>query len=219
MGLLTEILCKNSYQGTPINERFVFIAACNPYRLLTSKRKMDEILLHKKANKNMLVYSVNPLPHSLLNFVLYFGKLKPDDEKEYIKSMVKSTMNSYSVDYNKNEKEFDELIKIQTDCVYIAQNYLKNNNDSSIVSLREVNRFLTLFKFFENFIQERNKKDTSISNMEFKLIKDSIGIFYEKKSKFFYHKAAVNLSLFLCYYLRLPDKEMRKGLEKKDERL
>ena len=159
MGLLSEILCNHSYRGTKINKRFIFIAACNPYRLLTKERKMDEILLHKRKNKNMLVYSVNPLPHSLLNFVLYFGRLKPLDEKEYIKSLVISTMELYSDYYKNNKKEFDDLIFIQTECIFVAQNYLKKKNDVSIVSLREVNRFLTFFKFFENFIQKRNKED------------------------------------------------------------
>ena len=76
MGLLSEILCNNSYRGKSIPERFIFLAACNPYRTFTGIRKIDEILFHKKENKNMLVYSVNPLPHSLLNYVLYFGTLK-----------------------------------------------------------------------------------------------------------------------------------------------
>ena len=213
MGLLSEILCKNSYRGIPINERFVFIAACNPYRLLTQKRKMDEILLHKRKNKNMLVYSVNPLPHSLLNFVLYFGRLKPEDEKEYIKSMVRSTMELYVNDYKNNLNDYNDLINIQTECISIAQNYLKKENDVSIVSLREVNRFLILFKFFEDFIQKRNERDPNFN--EFSLLQSEIITFYKNKSKFFYHRVAVNLSLFLCYYLRLPDKNSRKCLEEK----
>ena len=212
MGLLSEILCNHSYRGTKINKRFIFIAACNPYRLLTKERKMDEILLHKRKNKNMLVYSVNPLPHSLLNFVLYFGRLKPLDEKEYIKSMVISTMELYSDYYKNNKKEFDDLIFIQTECIFVAQNYLKKKNDVSIVSLREVNRFLTFFKFFENFIQKRNKEDPDFN--EYKLLNDEIVEYYKNKTIFFYHKVAVILSLFLCYYLRLPDKESRQGLEK-----
>ena len=35
-----------------------------------------------------MVYSVNPLPHSLLNFVFNFGVLKESDEKKYIESMI-----------------------------------------------------------------------------------------------------------------------------------
>jgi len=35
-----------------------------------------------------LVYNVNPLPHSLLNFVFDFGNLSSEDEERYIISMV-----------------------------------------------------------------------------------------------------------------------------------
>ena len=217
MGLLSEILCNNSYRGKSIPERFIFLAACNPYRTFTGIRKIDEILFHKKENKNMLVYSVNPLPHSLLNYVLYFGTLKDEDEKEYIKSMVKVSMLPYKEEF-KNQQEYNELIKIQTECISIAQNFLKKEKDISIVSLREVNRYLIFFKFFEKFIQERNKNDPLFLNNEFRIIfeeKDEIANFYKDSSKFFLHKAAINLSLFICYYLRLPDKERRKQLEKK----
>ena len=211
MGLLSEILCKNSYRGITIDkdERFIFIAACNPYRLLTHKRKMDEILLHKKENKNMLVYSVNPLPDNLLNFVLYFGELREEDEKKYIESMVETTIKLY-----KNEKNKEELNKIKeecVECVNISQNFLKKENDVSIVSLREVNRFLELFKFFFKFLKERNEY---FKNIKIKTEYDkNIISFYKNEKDIFYYKAAVNLSLFLCYYLRLPDKKTRKKLE------
>ena len=134
--------------------------------------------------------------------------------------MVKSTMESYHDYYKNNKKEFDILINMQTECIYLAQNYLKKNNDVSIVSLREVNRFLELFKFFEKYIRERNQKDPYFNSDDFRLLSDSIDIdtFYKNKNNFFIHKAAVNLSLFLCYYLRLPDKTTRKGLEKQLEK-
>ena len=41
---------------------------------------------HKKKN---LVYTVNPLPLSLLNFVFNFGSLKEIDELKYIESIAK----------------------------------------------------------------------------------------------------------------------------------
>ena len=47
----------------------------------------------KKKNKlNNLVYTVNPLPHSLLNFIFDFGSLQPEDEKKYIKNTVVSIL-------------------------------------------------------------------------------------------------------------------------------
>ena len=89
MGLISELMCKHSYQGTRIKYNIVFIAACNPYRMgketkegqiglsadqaYKEKEKINEKerkdLENKIKNSNKLVYTVNPLPHSLLNFV------------------------------------------------------------------------------------------------------------------------------------------------------
>ena len=218
LGLLSEILCNHSYRGKPINENFVFISACNPYRLLLKERKIDAILFHKNAKKHKLVYSVNPLPQSLLNFVFNFGNLKLEDEKKYIESMASQTTKSFFKNYesDSNEKELcDELIKMEIDCISTAQNFVKENNDVSVVSLREVNRFLIFFKFFVGFIQNRNLNDENFNGEEFTLIRDEIVDLYKNKSKKFYLESAINLSLFICYYLRLPDKESRHQLEQK----
>ena len=219
MGLLSEILCNNTYRGNPINKRFVFIAACNPYRILLKERKMDAILIHKKAKKNKLVYSVNPLPHSLLNFVFNFGNLKKKDEEKYIESMAKNVTKLYFENHeiNNEEKFFcDQLIKLQIECISIAQNFVKENNDVSVVSLREVNRFLIFFKFFVKFINNRNKNDDDFNgnNIQYSE-KEIVTIYKNNKNNIFVYESAINLSLFICYYLRLPDKETRKQLEEK----
>ena len=102
-----------------------------------------------------MVYSVNPLPHSLLNLVFNFGNLKINDEKNYIESMTKENIISLFPNYDNNindKKICNELIDIIIDTVNLAQNFMKDNNDVSIVSLREVNRFLLFFKFFIKFI-------------------------------------------------------------------
>ena len=216
MGLLTEILCKHTCRGNPIDKRFVFIAACNPYRLLIKERKIDSILFHKNAQKKKLVYSVNPLPHSLLNFVFNFGNLKINDEKKYIESMTKENIISLFPNYvnNINDKKVcNELIDIIIDTVSLAQKFMKDNNDVSIVSLREVNRFLLFFQFFIKFILKRNQKDEIFNGDNYKLIEDDIVKFYKNQTDIFYYKCSVNLSLFICYYLRLPDKETRQNFE------
>ena len=218
LGLLSEILCNHSCRGKPINEQFIFLAACNPYRCLLKERKMDAILFHKNAKKNKLVYSVNPLPHSLLNYVFNFGNLKTEDEKKYIESMANQTTKSFFMNYetDNNEKILcDQIIKKQIDCISIAQNFVKENNDVSLVSLREVNRFLIFFKFFVDFIQKRNQDDENFNGEGFFLFQDDIVALYKNKSKIFYLEAAINLSLFICYYLRLPDMESRMQLEEK----
>jgi len=45
--------------------------------------------MKETSNKlNNLVYTVNPLPHALLNFVFDFASLQPKDEKKYITNTI-----------------------------------------------------------------------------------------------------------------------------------
>jgi Ni2+-binding GTPase involved in maturation of urease and hydrogenase len=90
MGLVTELMTKRTMLGKPLKENVIVVAACNPYQKIDSKiiTKADTGLVQKKEHTvRILVYNVNPLPHSLLNFVLNFGSLKPADEKKYIECM------------------------------------------------------------------------------------------------------------------------------------
>ena len=136
MGLISELMCKRSYQGKAISKNIVFIAACNPYR--QAKKINDEEIglninlafkelekisakdrkkLEKENNRTKLVYTVNPLPYSLLNYVFNFGSLKEEDEHKYIENMLEKPFNDIYLnnDYKdeikikKNEvKEKDE---------------------------------------------------------------------------------------------------------------
>ena len=95
IGLLNEIICKHSYNGIKIDENIVFIAACNPYR--KAKEQINGLIYPGSKHKT-LVYTVNPLPFSLLNFVFNFGSLTKEDEEKYIKSILEETMNKYFID-------------------------------------------------------------------------------------------------------------------------
>ena len=104
MELISEIMCKHSYKGNPLPLNIAFIAACNPYRE-ARKDPMKKIELNvketnkglkdlnqkekekiKESTNNSLVYTVNPLPNSLLYFVLDFGNLTKEDEKDILKA-------------------------------------------------------------------------------------------------------------------------------------
>ena len=214
MGLLSEILCQHTIRGESLDERLVFIAACNPYRLLSKANKVESVLYHKNAKKKKLVYSVNPLPHSLLNFVFNFGALKEADEKKYIESMIKDPTIEIMKIYNKNnlieENDYEKLMHFQVELINFCQKLMKEKNDVSIVSLREVNRFIIFFKFFVKFIIERNhyENDENIIRNE----KDIIS-YYNNRTQYEIYECAINLSIYICYYLRLPDKNSRKDLE------
>ena len=213
MGLLSEILCEHSIRGKKIEERYAFIAACNPYRLMSKENKIESVLYHKNAKKKKLVYSVNPLPHSLLNFVFNFGALKDKDEKKYIESMIKEPteflFKNDNNDLNINE-ECQKLKEFQIEIISLCQIFMKEKNDVSVVSLREVNRFIIFFKFFVQFIINRNNDIKNNINYEEEIIS-----YYRGKRKYDIYICAINLAIYICYYLRLPDKTTRIELENK----
>ena len=37
LGLITEILCNHSYLGKKLNDNYVFLCACNPYKIIKKK--------------------------------------------------------------------------------------------------------------------------------------------------------------------------------------
>ena len=208
MGLITEIMCKNTLYGKPLDDRYVFIAACNPYRVYKKGNLLLNVLYKKNQKEKSLVYTVNPLPMSLMNFVFNFGSLKKDDESAYIKNMVERIVDKF-FEGKKNDKDKNKLIKIETECVTLCQNFVKENNDVSIVSLREVNRFNIFFEFFINYFLERKHYKKNIQNdIEIREIYD----FYSKKTDIEIFYFALNISLYICYYLRLPDKQSREKL-------
>ncbi len=50
MGLISEMMCKHSLNGIPIYNNVTFIAACNPYRILSKERNYTG-LVSKKEKK------------------------------------------------------------------------------------------------------------------------------------------------------------------------
>jgi len=91
-----------------------------------------------------------------------------------------------------------------------AQNYLREFNDKSIVSLRDIRRFNIFYEFFYKYLNDKIR----IINEE-NLIKDEESEFYLKLDEYSKQVYSINLSIFICYYLRIIDKEKRKILVEK----
>ena len=193
LGLITEIMCNHTCLGKKINENFVFLGACNPYRILTKKMKESGLVYYnmKESNKlNNLVYTVNPLPHALLNFVFDFASLQRIDEIKYISNTIESILSRIkkngllnNLDENKKKILHKEIV----DSISICHDFIREKYDKSSVSMREIRRFGIFFEYFIKY---------------FKHIED----IYKKM------KASLNLTLYLCYYLRINDKDYRKEL-------
>ena len=232
MGLISELLCKHSYLGYPLPSNVVFIAACNPYRQIQKnvnekkigldiiQAKKEQKLLNeldieniKKQKNNNLVYSVNPLPHSLLNFVFDFGNLNSKDEENYIKCIINESIEKiykiYKPQKEINSNEILEKLKqLASEMIIEAQNFIREFNDKSSVSLREIRRFNIFYEFFCDYLKRRKEiikqtqNETTSNEAKFYIYLDNYNL----------QVYSINLSIFICYYLRIIDKNKRKEL-------
>ena len=193
MDLLSEIICKHSCQGKVLPDNIVFIGAVNPYRKAKQKRvglKINNNNDNDKFTESDLVYTVNPMPHSLLNFVFDFGSLNPEDEKKYIENMVKNVI-------------FDmKLSSLATDLIISAQNFIREKNGNSSVSLREIRRFIIFYQFFLDYLKIR--KEIIIKEI---LDEKENEIKYSEFKDFEIELYSINLAIYLGYFLRLNDIE------------
>ena len=194
LGLITEIMCNHTYLGKKINDNFVFLGACNPYRILTKTMRESGLVyynLTEKSKLNNLVYTVNPLPHALLNFVFDFASLQEKDENKYINNTILSIVSKIEREgliKNINQNELKRLTNEMIESISICHKFIREKYDKSSVSLREIRRFGIFFEYFIKYFNETAPRRV---------------------------KYSINMTLYLCYYLRLNDKTYRKELAEK----
>lgn len=85
------------------NRIIVFIAGCNPYRSIKNEVIANGLIMNANDEVMNLLYNVNPLPFSLLNYVFNFGSLKKEDEKKYISSMIDQPFKSFHSNLTQEE--------------------------------------------------------------------------------------------------------------------
>ena len=239
MGLICEMMTKNSCQGRRLPDNIVFIGACNPYRRVQKTQEEPNGLKTEGTKERKVVFTVNPLPHSLLNFVFNFGNLTEEDEKSYIRNMIVSPIESFywkEIEDKKEKKEkevkeakdvedeikksrnienylskevFEECSKLKeiaSSSIIEAQKFVREKNDVSSVSLREIRRFSIFYDFFVKYL--RNKKALFIK-MDQENENFEIDRFYKNLTDNEIYIFSINLSVYTCYYLRLTKKEFR----------
>ena len=197
MGLLSEIMCKRTMLGKPLPENLVFLGAANPYLKMTKQMINSGLTYYtdKISKSNLLVYTVNPMPHTLMNFIFNFSSLNENEEREYIKSMIQQNIfKHYS---NKADEECKKLINITLDSICYCHKFMRENYGVASVSLREIRRFNIFFDFFVDYL-----KNKSIYKNNYQKTYDLL-------------LSTLNLTLFLCYYLRIAEKNIRQELNNK----
>ena len=142
--LLTEIFMNRTYNGEKINDNIRLIGECNPYR----KRKTEIEILglcldddNDTDTDNKLEYLVQPLPQSLLYYVFNFGSINEEDEKKYIYYIIEKLFTS-------EEKKLHEITR---EAIFECHKYLRVILGPSIISLREISRFIKLVIFFQKY--------------------------------------------------------------------
>ena len=206
LSLLTEIFVNKTFNRKPLNKKIRLIGACNPYRKRKQEIETCGYGREKEEKNNVdLVYLVQPLPQSLLNFLFSFGALNPEDEKKYIYSIIEKL-------FEKGEEKLHEATK---EVIFNCHKYLRDTFDTSVVSLREINRFVKIVEFFKKYFsikrkcedneEDNNIKDDKEKSREQDTKKDNM----EKFDKII----SIICSVYLCYYIRLIDENKRTQLD------
>uniref|UniRef100_UPI00193A976F E3 ubiquitin-protein ligase rnf213-alpha-like n=1 Tax=Styela clava TaxID=7725 RepID=UPI00193A976F len=131
------------------------VAACNPYKKLTddSIKNLNQAGLGynvQNAQEHLgsipmryLVYRVVPIPPSMQPFIWDFGQLQGEEEKKYINQLV------MKLDKDLPEALQDSFLTKMTEVLYLIQAYMRKQMDEcKYVSLRDVERCMTAYKWF-----------------------------------------------------------------------
>ena len=200
LDLISEMMCKHTYQGKLLPSNIVFIGVYNTYRYNTK-------------NIKPLKYNINPLPLSLLNFVFDFGNLTLQDEKYYIAYIIKDIMEKYFDEYKENnnssEGDFKKIYNLAKDMIVASHEFIRKENDKTSVSLSDIKRFKIFYEFFFNYLKK--KKDIDYYNIEYKeqIFEDNPNYYSKLKFKDIQIYSII-LSIFVCYYLCIPENKKRE---------
>jgi len=122
-----------------------------------------------------------------MNFVFYFQDLSKETTKKYIEKMISKLIGINDVNF-----------KVILELIFESHFFIKDNSDISSVSLREINRFGKIYNFFLKYLKERSIQDNDF-NLSEKEIKEE----------------SIILSLYFCYYLKLPTTTLKDDYLKK----
>ena len=191
IGEIITIFCERKFEGLELHSNLVFLGACNPYRVKSGVNYKENVGIKKKITNNLqLVHLVKPLSDKAFEFIWDFGALKPDEIEKYVNSML----------LHEDLKHIDYFTKL----ICTAHEYFQNHEDCSSVSLRDVKRFVLLYKWFSESIKERKNFKVKNPLSEYQ---DCYKIVQELKCD--ENILAPLLSFVHCYYLRLSTEEQR----------
>ncbi|CAF3763739.1 unnamed protein product, partial [Rotaria sp. Silwood1] len=196
IGLLKEIICERTLLGEPLPDKMVFLGACNPRRQKTTKiLQNDNVHVGLRKNRyemqkllcagtdQRLLYTVVPIPETMLEYIWDYGYLNESTELAYIKTML-----NICKELSNDGSLFNLIVRLLVQ----SQNHFRQIEDASSVSLRDIARFCRLYNWFLDSLIQRDVA---------KKFKDSSSMFLRRASF---------IALMLCYYFRLRSAELQK---------
>ena len=187
--IVVDIFVNRTINGVKLEDNIRLIGACNPYReKINNLRIYENDDYDEYYDDDRLVYKVKQIPESLLYYAFSFGSLRDEDEKIYIKSIIQKLF----------YKDEDKLCDLTTKAISICHIFLRNYNDPSVVSLRDISRFTKCAEFFQDYFLKKNNQS------EFNL---------NDESKKLYKIKSIICSIYICYYLRLTEERQRADFE------
>ncbi|XP_055995963.1 uncharacterized protein LOC125646740 isoform X2 [Ostrea edulis] len=154
LGLICDIVCHHRCKGALLSPNLKILAACNPYRLRSDKSILTSGLQGKVKTDQLskLVYRVQPLPETMIDYVWDYGSLKREDEKAYIERMVQGVF--------KSRKYVDLLVNLLT----MSQQFVQEEEGSDCcVSLRDVERCRKLVVWFLDILKKKNESQSYVT--------------------------------------------------------
>lgn len=148
LGLICDVLCHHHCKGKSLAPNLKFLAACNPYRLRSDKSILTSGLQGKIKTDQLskLVYRVNPLPETMIDYVWDYGSLQKKDEKAYIERMVHKVFPK------------EKMVHLFVELLTMSQQFVKKEEGSDCcVSLRDVERCRKLVDWFVKTLKTKSK--------------------------------------------------------------
>ena len=121
--------------------------------------------------------------------------------------------NKKEENFNKDVEEDVDYKKLHTlakDLIVSAHNFIREKNDISSVSLRDIDRFKIFYEFFFDYLMK--KKEVDLEQLENKQLDNEEFKLYKNLNEYELHKYSIILAVYICYYLHLSDNETRKKL-------
>ena len=114
-----------------------FIAACNPYRERRANKKPIAGLVRRK-NPGQIAFRVHPPPFAMIQLMWDYQQLTEVENMLYIQKILEN------LEYNKLPNLIKAMVKIHEE--------IKAEIEISAVSLRDVERFKTLYLWFSKYL-------------------------------------------------------------------